>query len=55
MCPVACMVCGKKDTETRWKCTWCCVSACGSCMQVLSSEDVGRDLRVAIERIEIMA
>ncbi|KUJ21001.1 uncharacterized protein LY89DRAFT_422378 [Mollisia scopiformis] len=51
LCPVACMICQKKDAEMRWRCTWCCLSACGSCMQVLSSVP-GKDLRVCLERIE---
>lgn len=50
LCPTACMVCKKKDTETRFKCTWCCVSACGSCMQVLSSIP-GRDLGACLKKI----
>ncbi len=50
LCPVACMICQKKDAEMRWKCTWCCLSACGSCMQVLSSIP-GKDLRECLERI----
>jgi len=50
LCPIACMVCEKKDAEMRWKCTWCCLSACGSCMQVLSSIP-GNDLRICLERI----
>lgn len=50
LCPIACMVCEKKDAEMRWKCTWCCLSACGSCMQVLSSIP-GKDLRNCLERI----
>jgi hypothetical protein len=48
--PIACMVCKKKDSEMRWKCSWCCLSACGSCMQVLASLP-GKDLRVCLERI----
>ncbi|KAF8864159.1 hypothetical protein BDZ45DRAFT_56071 [Acephala macrosclerotiorum] len=51
LCPVACMICQKKDAEMRWRCTWCCLSACGSCMQVLSSIP-GKDLKVCLERIE---
>ena len=49
-CPVACMICRKKDAEKRWKCTWCCLSACAACMQVLASIP-GKDLRVCLERI----
>jgi hypothetical protein len=50
LCPVACMICQKRDAEMRWKCTWCCLSACGSCMQMLSSIP-GKDLRVCLGRI----
>ena len=50
MCPVACMICQNKDVEMRWKCTWCCLSACGACMQVLASIP-GKDLRICLERI----
>lgn len=50
LCPIGCMICQEKDAEMRWKCTWCCLSACGSCMQVLSSIP-GKDLRVCLERI----
>lgn len=50
VCPVACMICKRKDTEMRWRCTWCCLSACGSCMQVLTSTP-GRDLKTCLERV----
>ncbi len=50
LCPVACMICKRKDTDTRWRCTWCCLSACGSCMQILSSIP-GKDLKICLERI----
>lgn len=49
-CPMGCMICKKKDTEPRWRCTWCCLSSCGSCMQVLSAVP-GKDLKVCLERI----
>lgn len=49
-CPVACMICERKDSEMRWRCAWCCLSACGSCMQVLSSVP-GKDLRACLERL----
>ncbi|MCJ1314422.1 hypothetical protein MMC25_008104 [Agyrium rufum] len=42
--PVPCMVCGIKDNQLRWKCTFCCLRICGSCVDVLS-EDPFRDLR----------
>ncbi|PMD36476.1 hypothetical protein L207DRAFT_545978 [Hyaloscypha variabilis F] len=50
ICPIACMICERKDAEMRWKCVWCCLSACGSCMQVLSSIP-GKDLRICLERV----
>lgn len=50
-CPVACMVCKKKDTEIRFRCAWCCLSACGSCTQALSSIP-GKDLRVCLKQVE---
>ncbi|KAE9379199.1 hypothetical protein N431DRAFT_326381 [Stipitochalara longipes BDJ] len=50
LCPIACMVCKKKDAEMRWKCVWCCLSACGSCMQLLSSIP-GKDLRICLEQV----
>ncbi len=50
LCPVACMVCGRKDREQRWNCTWCCLSACGPCMKVLTSLPE-RDLSECLERI----
>lgn len=51
ICPIACMVCQRQDAEKRWKCTWCCMSACGSCMDVLVAIP-GRDLKICLERIE---
>ncbi|PVH86870.1 hypothetical protein DL98DRAFT_582191 [Cadophora sp. DSE1049] len=50
VCPTACMVCERKDTEKRWRCAWCCLGACGSCMRILDSVP-GKDLRLALERI----
>ncbi|KAI9050083.1 hypothetical protein LZ554_006227 [Drepanopeziza brunnea f. sp. 'monogermtubi'] len=50
-CPVACMICQGKDTRDRWRCMWCYLGACGSCMQVLS-QIPGRDLRVCLEQLE---
>ncbi|KAK0124357.1 hypothetical protein ONS95_009325 [Cadophora gregata] len=50
VCPTACMVCERRDTEKRWRCAWCCLSACGSCIRVLDSVP-GKDLRLALERI----
>jgi len=50
VCPTACMVCQRQDTEKRWRCAWCCLSACASCMRALDSVP-GKDLRLALERI----
>ena len=50
LCPVACMICRKKEMGPRWRCTWCCLGACGRCMQVLTSIP-GRNLRICLERI----
>ena len=51
VCPVACMVCQRKDLEARWRCMWCSVSACAGCMQVLERVD-GRDLRGVIAKVK---
>jgi hypothetical protein len=50
VCPVACMVCKKKDTEMRFRCAWCCLSACGPCTKSLSSIP-GKDLRACLKQI----
>lgn len=50
LCPVACMVCKRKDMDSRWKCSWCCVSACAGCMQILEKIE-GKDLRKVQERV----
>ncbi|KAH7418278.1 hypothetical protein BKA64DRAFT_195549 [Cadophora sp. MPI-SDFR-AT-0126] len=50
VCPTACMVCQRQDTEKRWRCAWCCLSACSSCMRALDSVP-GKDLRLVLERI----
>lgn len=42
--PVPCVVCGVDDTETRYKCSWCCLRICRKCMAVLE-EDEKRDLK----------
>ncbi|CAL3964780.1 unnamed protein product [Diplocarpon coronariae] len=48
-CPVACMICKRKDTELRWRCMWCYLSACGPCMKIL--HESGKDLRLCLDRI----
>ena len=50
LCPVACMVCEKKDNQTRWCCNWCTLRVCGSCMQLLATIP-GKDLKVCLKRI----
>ncbi|KAG9232515.1 hypothetical protein BJ875DRAFT_485983 [Amylocarpus encephaloides] len=50
LCPVACMVCQRRDADQRWRCSWCCLSACGSCMQVLAAIP-GKDLNVCLDKI----
>ncbi|TVY29161.1 hypothetical protein LHYA1_G002706 [Lachnellula hyalina] len=50
MCPTACMVCQRQDRDIRWRCSWCCLSACGGCMKVLASVP-GQDLKVCLERL----
>ena len=50
VCPVACMVCQKKDKEIRFRCTWCCLSTCASCMHALSSSP-GKDLRSCLKKL----
>lgn len=49
--PVSCMVCERKDTEPRWRCSWCSVSACVSCMRVLNTTPE-KNLRISLKRIE---
>lgn len=49
--PVPCMACRVDDTETRWKCMWCCLRICGACMQRLEKVP-GRDLKSVVQRLE---
>ncbi|EPE37045.1 hypothetical protein GLAREA_09208 [Glarea lozoyensis ATCC 20868] len=49
-CPVACMICRRQDSEQRWRCSWCCLSACGSCMSLLAKVP-GKDVRVVLEKV----
>lgn len=30
--PVPCMTCGETEGEARWKCIWCALRICGTCM-----------------------
>ncbi|KAH6668026.1 hypothetical protein B0J14DRAFT_176859 [Halenospora varia] len=50
VCSTGCMVCGGLDREMRWRCSWCCLSACRGCVQVLASIP-GKDLRVCLEKV----
>lgn len=54
ICPVACMMCEKKDAEARWRCNWCCLRCCATCMQVLVSIP-NKDLKLALAKIEKIA
>ncbi|RKF55375.1 hypothetical protein OnM2_090031 [Erysiphe neolycopersici] len=54
MCPVGCMMCHKKDTEIRWTCTWCCLSACADCTRSLT-QTPNRNLRVCLEKLESLS
>ncbi|MCJ1463794.1 hypothetical protein MMC07_002403 [Pseudocyphellaria aurata] len=35
--PVPCMTCGAEIGQTRWKCCWCCLRICDTCMEDLSN------------------
>lgn len=35
--PVPCMTCGAEMGQTRWKCCWCCLRICDTCMEDLSN------------------
>ncbi|KAH8664993.1 hypothetical protein BGZ60DRAFT_62011 [Tricladium varicosporioides] len=50
VCSTGCMVCGGLDKEMRWRCSWCCLSACRGCMQILASIP-GKDLRACLEKV----
>lgn len=45
--PVPCMVCYADDLEDRWRCTWCCVRMCKSCMERLQDSE-NRDLAALV-------
>jgi hypothetical protein len=51
-CPLSCQTCERQDAEVRWKCKWCYLRICGSCMDLLSES--GRDLDVLLERLQHM-
>lgn len=50
--PVACMMCQRQEPGPRWRCTWCCMGACGSCMEVLVSVP-DRDLKTSLQMIGV--
>ncbi|GKT88298.1 LOW QUALITY PROTEIN: hypothetical protein Ct61P_06148 [Colletotrichum tofieldiae] len=47
---LTCQTCGKADTEDRYKCQFCYVRMCGSCLQVFNSNR--RDLRKLMAHLE---
>jgi hypothetical protein len=55
-CPVACMICEKKDTEKRWLCNWCCLRCCDGCMATLARtrKDLKKCLQVVLDDLESM-
>lgn len=48
--PVPCMACGVEAGQTRWKCCWCCLRICGSCMEELSHME-DRNLTLLMKRL----
>ena len=48
--PVPCMVCYTDDLEDRWKCAWCCVRMCKSCMERLQNSE-NRDLPALVYHV----
>lgn len=54
VCRVECMLCCKGSMDLQWKCSWCCLRACGGCMEVLSGVP-GKDLRTAMQIIGVGA
>ncbi|KAI1007904.1 hypothetical protein K3495_g320 [Podosphaera aphanis] len=48
--PVGCMICQKIDAEMRWRCTWCCLSACEDCNHKLSAT-TNKDLKSCLEQL----
>lgn len=48
--PVPCMTCGVEAGQTRWKCCWCCLRICGSCMEELSHQE-DRNLTLLMKRL----
>ncbi|KAK2057725.1 hypothetical protein LY76DRAFT_515597 [Colletotrichum caudatum] len=47
---LACQTCGKADTEDRYKCQFCYVRMCGSCLQIFNNNR--RDLRKLMAHLE---
>lgn len=48
--PVPCMTCGVEAGQTRWKCCWCCLRICESCVEELSHMD-DRNLSLLMKRL----
>lgn len=47
---LTCQTCGKADTEDRFKCQWCYVRMCASCLQIFNGNR--RDLRKLLSHLE---
>ncbi|KAJ0298831.1 hypothetical protein COL516b_009633 [Colletotrichum fioriniae] len=47
---LTCQTCGKADTEDRYKCQFCYVRMCASCLQIFNSNR--RDLRKLVAHLE---
>ncbi|KAK1980490.1 hypothetical protein LZ30DRAFT_689903 [Colletotrichum cereale] len=47
---LTCQTCGKADTEDRYKCQFCYVRMCGSCLQIFNSNR--RDLKKLMAHLE---
>ncbi|KAL8870449.1 MAG: hypothetical protein Q9174_003511 [Haloplaca sp. 1 TL-2023] len=50
-CPVPCQTCKNDDHCTRWRCQWCYLRICGSCMQALAKIE-RRDLATFMKQLE---
>ena len=48
--PVPCMTCGVEAGQTRWKCCWCCLRICESCMEEWGDVD-DRNLTLLMKRL----
>ena len=48
-CPLACQTCHRKDSEMRWRCNWCALRICRTCMDMLVASN--RNVDVLLEKI----